>query len=157
MTIRDLFKKAFGEQEDTLVYGLLDLLQRGVVDMEMDEESIPFEEMDNDAIRQMKGRNALGFQPAFVYAITANRTLWLLVAAHTKEQAIQRARQELKETICAVACCSPGYTVERNGRAITMRDMLRECESLPALVGVVDVKKEKQQNKRIDEQERKTF
>ncbi|MCI2254793.1 hypothetical protein L2D08_10495 [Domibacillus sp. PGB-M46] len=40
-----------------------------------------------------------------------------------------------------VACCSSGYMVERNGRAVTMGDMIAECESFPALVGVVDVNK----------------
>ncbi len=91
MTIRSLFKEAFKRQEDTLVYGLLDLLRRGVVHAETGENNIPFEAMDNEAIREMKKQNELGFVPVRVYAITSNRTLWLLIAAESREEAIQKA------------------------------------------------------------------
>ncbi|MCI2254792.1 hypothetical protein L2D08_10490 [Domibacillus sp. PGB-M46] len=91
VTIRSLFKEAFKRQEDTLVYGLLDLLRRGVVHAETSENRIPFEAMDNEAIREMKKQNELGFVPVRVYATTSNRTLWLLIAAESRERAIQKA------------------------------------------------------------------
>lgn len=140
MTVRELFKEAFKRQDDTLVYGLLDLLRRGVVDAETDESDIPFEAMNNEAIRAMKEGNALGFCPVHVYAITAHQTLWLLIAAQSKEAAVQKAR-EIGDPPSKVACCSLDYVMERNGRPVTMREMIAECTSFPALVGVVDVKK----------------
>ncbi|MET1029863.1 hypothetical protein [Domibacillus tundrae] len=90
MNVRALFKEAFKKQEDTLVYGLMDLVRRGVVGVETDELDVPFEAMDNDAIREMKETNALGFLPVHMYAVTANRALWLLIAADSKERALQK-------------------------------------------------------------------
>lgn len=141
MTVRELFKEAFKRQDDTLVYGLLDLLRRGVVDGEMDELNIPFEAMNNEAIRAMKETNELGFHHVHVYAITAHQTLWLLIAADSKEAAVQKAR-EIGGPPSKVACCSLDYVVERNGRAVTMRQMIAECASFPALVGVMEVKQQ---------------
>ncbi|WP_046173526.1 hypothetical protein [Domibacillus indicus] len=138
MNVRALFKEAFRRQDDTLVYGLLDLLRRGVVDGKTDEKAIPFEKMDNNAIGEMKSRNALGFRPVHVYAVTSNRTLWLLIAAASKEQALQKA-SEHGGPPGYVARCRPDYAVERNGRAVTAEEMISECGSFPALVGVIHV------------------
>lgn len=137
-TVRSLFEDAVHYEDAFLAHYIFCLRQEGKVDWDDSDSILSEVEPDTARFESLLESNMLGICSINIYYLRLNREHFALVYAKSPEEATRFTRQ--KTGIHPWHCreIAPDHEIYYGNRIISFRDLKKEMNEFPCLVGLYD-------------------
>lgn len=105
------------------------------ITLEDEVEKLDLNEADHDTVAMMIENNVLGFQTIRIYALTNARKNYIFIFARNKKEAIQHFIKTFHQKPIHCAEVLLDYEIMRGNEVITFRELRKEYDSFPVLIG----------------------
>lgn len=134
ITVREQFEHCVKYESIYMAHLLHYMLKEGMIKLEDDFSKIDFRKVDGAKVSEMVEQNYLCFLPIKIFSLKVDDYLFAFVFAKTKEEAMEFMKS-LNEKPRNCFEYPLDLEMYREGRVLTFREMKKEHESFPALVG----------------------
>ncbi|WML38677.1 hypothetical protein RCG19_15930 [Neobacillus sp. OS1-2] len=134
-SIREAFEDSIKYDQPSLAHYIFHFVQEGIVKWEDDASVLDFSKGDKIKVQQMIESNLLGFNIIGVFALKQSANRFIFIYAKDEEEAIEFFRKELKSSPKNCHEYLMDFVIEKGNRSISFRDLKKEYERFPAIIG----------------------
>ncbi|WP_226530263.1 hypothetical protein [Metabacillus niabensis] len=135
MIVKDLYLESIRDEESSLAHYICHLLEEKKISLEDDVSKIDFDQADQRKVAELIEENRLGFQKIHIYSLKMNENEFVFIFAGSKEQATKFYMKTFQDIPINCMEYSLDFKLTRGNGVISFREMRKEFESFPVVVG----------------------
>ena len=135
MKVRELYQDALTYEESPLAHYLLHMIQENLVSMDDDISAIDFDKADHQKVAEMIERNVLGIKKIRIFSLKMHLEKFCFIFAESEEEAIECYKNHFKKAPMNCIEQPLDFEIVRGNETITFRELRKEHEKFPAIVG----------------------
>lgn len=135
MTIKELYLDALKYETTALVYCIYHLLLEKKIKFDDPIEKLNLKQVDNEKVAKLVKENVLGLNRIGIYSLQMHEGRFVYIFAKNEQEAITHYIKTYK--MSPVNCTEHSLDMEviRGKKVITFRDLKKEYEKFPVIVG----------------------
>ncbi|NHC41565.1 hypothetical protein G6549_16535 [Bacillus sp. MM2020_1] len=135
MIVKDLYMDCFRYEESALAHYIHHLLAEKKISLEDEMSKIDLELADHQKVKELIQNNVLGFHKVGIYSLKMNQKEFVFIFAASDREAIQFYTETFHQSPLNCHEYSLDFELSRGKGGISFREMRKEFDSFPAIVG----------------------
>jgi len=136
MLVKEYYLECLLTEDSTLAHCIYHLLSEQKVSLQDEFSQSDLHKADFKVVTEMIENNVLGIRRLNIYSLKMNQQDFVFIFARSRQEAIQFCAKTYQQTPINCHEYLLDFEIVRGNETITFRDMKKEFEEFPAVVGV---------------------